>query len=54
MKVFNLFPLTIVQEKISIEENEREILVNEIKKMQDNNDSVTLSDCQIDELSGPL
>ena len=39
MKVFNLFPLTIVQEKISIEENEREILVNEIKKMQDNNES---------------
>ena len=39
MKVFNLFPLTIVQEKISIEENDREILVNEIKKMQDNNES---------------
>ncbi len=36
MKVFNLFPLTIVQEKISIEENERDILVNEIKKMQNN------------------
>ena len=34
MKVFNLFPLTILQNKIHIEEEERTILVNEIKKMQ--------------------
>ena len=34
MKVFNLFPLTVLQNKINIEENERTILVNEIKKMQ--------------------
>lgn len=34
MKVFNLFPLTVLQNKIHIEEDERTILVNEIKKMQ--------------------
>ena len=38
MQIINLFPLTIVKEKILIQENEREKLVNEIKKMkqQDN------------------
>ncbi len=38
MQIINLFPLTIVKEKILIQENEREQLVNEIKKMkqQDN------------------
>ena len=34
MKVFNLFPLTVLQNKIYIEEDERTILINEIKKMQ--------------------
>ena len=34
MKVFNLFPLTVLQNKINITEDERTILVNEIKKMQ--------------------
>ncbi len=34
MKIFNLFPLTVLQNKIFIEEKERTILVNEIKKMQ--------------------
>ena len=31
---FNLFPLTVLQNKIHMEEDERTILVNEIKKMQ--------------------
>ena len=34
MKVFNLFPLTVLQNKINMDEDERTILVNEIKKMQ--------------------
>ena len=34
MKVFNLFPLTVLQNKIYIEEDERTILIKEIKKMQ--------------------
>ena len=34
MEVFNLFPLTVTKEKISIEENERKILVNEINQMK--------------------
>ena len=34
MKVLNLFPLTIVEEAIIIDENERNILVDEIKKMK--------------------
>ena len=34
MKVFNLFPLTVIQEKIFIEEEERRILIDDIKKMQ--------------------
>ena len=34
MQVFNLFPLTVFQEKILIDEKERELLVNEIKKMK--------------------
>ena len=39
MKIFNLFPLTVLQNKIYIEDNERDILVNEIKKMkQDENE----------------
>ena len=29
MKVFNLFPLTVLQNKINITEDERTILVNE-------------------------
>ena len=41
MKIFNLFPLTILKDTISIEETDREILVNEIKKMKqkDNNEN---------------
>ena len=34
MKVFNLFPLTIVQDSITIDENERKKLVNEIMDMR--------------------
>ena len=34
MQIINLFPLTIVKEKILIQENERQQLVNEIKKMK--------------------
>ena len=34
MKVFNIFPLTIVKDKIIIDENDRKILVDEIKKMK--------------------
>ena len=33
MKIFNLFPLTIMQDKIHIEEYERSKLIKEIKKM---------------------
>ena len=34
MKVFNIFPLTIVKDKIIIDENDRKNLVDEIKKMK--------------------
>ena len=34
MKVLNLFPLTVIEESIIIDENERNILVDEIKKMK--------------------
>ena len=34
MNVYNLFPLTVLQSKISIDENERKFLVDEIKKMK--------------------
>ena len=37
MNVFNLFPLTVLKETISIEEEEREKLVNAIKKMKETN-----------------
>ena len=37
MQIFNLFPLTIIKETISLEEREREILINEIKNMKKNN-----------------
>ena len=33
MKLFNLFPLTVMQDTISINESERNILIKEIKKM---------------------
>ncbi len=39
MKVINLFPLTIVQDNIMIEEIERNLLVSEIKKMKNKIDS---------------
>ena len=39
MKVINLFPLTIVQDNIMIEEAERNLLVSEIKKMKNKTDS---------------
>ncbi|MDC3206576.1 2OG-Fe(II) oxygenase family protein [Pelagibacteraceae bacterium] len=38
MKVLNLFPLTVVEESIIIDENERNILVDEIKKMKTGED----------------
>lgn len=34
MKALNLFPLTVAQDKIIISEDERNIFINEIKKMQ--------------------
>ena len=34
MKIFNLFPLTVMQDSIIIEDKERSILVEEIKKMK--------------------
>ncbi|MDC2978830.1 2OG-Fe(II) oxygenase family protein [Pelagibacteraceae bacterium] len=34
MQIFNLFPLTILKDEISIDNKERELLVNEIKKMK--------------------
>ena len=34
MQIFNLFPLTVVKESISLNEVERRILVNEVKKMR--------------------
>ena len=37
MKPLNLFPLTVAQDKIIIDEKERELLVNEIKGMQSDN-----------------
>jgi len=38
MNTFNLFPLTVLKETISIEEEEREKLVSAIKKMKETND----------------
>ncbi len=38
MKVFNLFPLTIIQDEVIIEEKERQILVKEITTMKEQND----------------
>ena len=35
MQIFNLFPLTVIKDKISMENKERDILVNEIKKMKE-------------------
>ena len=43
MEIFNLFPLTIMKEKIIIDESERDILVNEINKMQIANNSIKSS-----------
>ena len=37
MKVLNLFPLTVTQDKINVDEHERSLLINEIKNMQLNN-----------------
>ncbi len=34
MKIFNLFPLTVLQSKIYLEDEERKILVNEINKVK--------------------
>ena len=34
MKALNLFPLTVAQDKITISEDERNIFINEIEKMQ--------------------
>ena len=38
MNVFNLFPLTIIQDEVIIEEKERHVLVKEITKMKQKND----------------
>ena len=35
MKIFNLFPLTVMQDKIVIDEDERNIMIKEIKKMKE-------------------
>ena len=35
MKIFNLFPLTVLQNKIFLEDNERDTLITEIKRMKD-------------------
>ena len=37
MEIFNLFPLTVTKDTINIKEDERSILVEEIKKMKENN-----------------
>ena len=37
MEIFNLFPLTVTKDTINIKEDERNILVEEIKKMKENN-----------------
>ena len=34
MKALNLFPLTVFQDNISIDEKQRNLLINEITKMQ--------------------
>ncbi len=34
MKIYNLFPLTVMQDKIHLESKERDILINEIKRMK--------------------
>ena len=34
MKALNLFPLTVFKDNISIEEKQRNLLINEITKMQ--------------------
>tara|TARA_A100001011_G_C14233511_1_gene809949 strand:- start:175 stop:852 length:678 start_codon:yes stop_codon:yes gene_type:complete len=39
MKALNLFPLTVAQDKIIIDENERKLLVDEIIYMQESNNS---------------
>ena len=36
MKILNLFPLTVVQDSIIIEDKERNMLVDEIKNMKFN------------------
>ena len=38
MKIFNLFPLTVLQSKIYLEDEERKILINEINKMKHQDD----------------
>ena len=38
MKIFNLFPLTVLQSKIYVEDEERKILINEINKMKHQDD----------------
>ncbi|MDC2975941.1 2OG-Fe(II) oxygenase family protein [bacterium] len=43
MKIFNLFPLTVVQDSINIENKERDKLVNEILKMKNRNTEIEQS-----------
>ncbi len=38
MNIFNLFPLTVLQSKIYVEDEERKILINEINKMKHQDD----------------
>jgi len=38
MKIFNLFPLTVLQSKIYLEDEERKILINEINKIKHQDD----------------
>ncbi len=44
MKIYNLFPLTIIQDKINLENKERDILISQIKKMKNNESENTKSD----------
>ena len=33
MQIYNLFPLTIMQDKINLEDKERNVLISEIEEM---------------------
>ncbi len=44
MKIFNLFPLTVMQDTINIKDEERNVLINEIKKMTENTNNKKKTD----------